>query len=292
MKKPLDRPIFILGAARSGTQILGELLGMHRDVKYWIEPKYIWRYRRPLAKSDIRTEKEATPHVSSYIRRRFANHAAKHGAARFLEKTPSNCFRIPFMASIFPEGKYVHIVRDGRDVALSAQKKWQSKPDPTAIWRRLTSFEIPLADLPFYGADMLRDVIGRRVLPKKGFIWGPHFPGIREVRKNHSVLETCAIQWRECMVAIDQHKHHIPAENLFTIHYEAILANPAEKMKEIFDFAGLAHDTAVLDFAAENLMQRNFNKWKTADQESIQRIEQLMDSELQKWGYEVGMKKK
>jgi len=112
------------------------------------------------------------------------------------------------------------------------------------------------------------------------------------VRKNHTVLETCAIQWRECMKAIDANMHHIPSENLFTIHYEDILAKPTERLKDIFDFAGLAHDEQVLAFAAENLMKRNFNKWKTADKESMESIERLIDSELQKWGYTADLKKK
>ena len=134
----LDRPIVILGAARSGTTLTGEILGRHPDVAYWIEPKYVWRYGRPLARDDIRTAAEATLRVRHYIRRAFNQYTERRGKSRFMEKTPSNCFRLPFVHAVLPNARFLHIVRDGRDVARSAVKKWTTRPNPSAIRRRFT----------------------------------------------------------------------------------------------------------------------------------------------------------
>jgi hypothetical protein len=65
---------------------------------------------------------------------------------RFCEKTPGNCFIIPFLDRCFTGAKFIHIVRDGRDAALSLSKKpWYKSesrhsgvrdPDGTSSGRR------------------------------------------------------------------------------------------------------------------------------------------------------------
>ena len=49
----------------------------------------------------------------------FGSYAARQGKRRFGEKTPVNVRNIPFLADLFPEAVFLHIIRDGRDVTLS-----------------------------------------------------------------------------------------------------------------------------------------------------------------------------
>ena len=173
----LDRPIIILGAARSGTTLLAELLSTHPDVAYWVEPKYIWRYGDPGAKSDVRLASAATPGVKRYIRKSFERFLGKSGKSRFMEKTPSNCFRVEFAHSVLPEARFVCLYRDGRDVAMSAAKKWTSPPERSALKRRLLSMEIPMRDLPYYSTDFARDVIARQFHGEGSIYMGTILPG-------------------------------------------------------------------------------------------------------------------
>ena len=50
--------------------------------------------------------------------------AAGSDAARWGDKTPAYALHLPRLARIFATAQFVHVVRDGRDVALSAGKKW------------------------------------------------------------------------------------------------------------------------------------------------------------------------
>jgi hypothetical protein len=51
--------------------------------------------------------------------------AALDGGHRFAEKNPENSFLVPFLAAEFPGAQFIHIVRDGRDAAVShAEKPW------------------------------------------------------------------------------------------------------------------------------------------------------------------------
>lgn len=246
---PLDRPICIIGAARSGTTLLAEILERHPDVAYWVEPKYVWRYRDPRASDDVRRRSDATPAVTRYIRGRFARFAAERGKPRFMEKTPSNCYRIPFVDAVLPDARYVHILRDGRDVTRSAIRKWTSPPDPSALKRRLTSFEVPLRDLPFYGVDALRDMLGRQVLPERAFVWGPQFPGIRAVRDEQGPEVACALQWRTSVEAALEGLAEVPPERQTTLRFEDLVSDPEAHVKSLLDFLQLDPSETVLSYA-------------------------------------------
>jgi hypothetical protein len=118
----LHRPIFIIGAPRSGTTFLGDCIGAMPEVSYHFEP----RLTKVIA---------GRAYDGSWSGRRSAlvfrmSHsalllAALHGGRRFSEKTPENSFLVPFLAATFPAAQFVHIVRDGRDAAVShAQQPW------------------------------------------------------------------------------------------------------------------------------------------------------------------------
>jgi hypothetical protein len=109
---------FIVGVARSGTSILGELVGAHPDVKYIFEAYVPWRLAgRGIDGSDRFTAEQATPGVRRFIRWWFR---WRKGNARIVvEKNPRNILRVPFLRAVFPEAKFIHIVRDGRDVTCS-----------------------------------------------------------------------------------------------------------------------------------------------------------------------------
>lgn len=52
----------------------------------------------------------------------FSNFAHKEGKNRWAEKTPNNIFCIKEILDFYPDAKFVHVIRDGRDVALSLHK--------------------------------------------------------------------------------------------------------------------------------------------------------------------------
>src|SRR5262245_4391521 len=55
-------------------------------------------------------------------------YAAEHGKARWGDKTPGYVSYLPTLARLFPEARFVHIVRDGREVASSlAEWEWGAR---------------------------------------------------------------------------------------------------------------------------------------------------------------------
>jgi hypothetical protein len=116
----LKRPVFVVGAARSGTSFLGDSIGRISEISYHREPpatkaagRYVyqnlWSYRR------------SRLFFSSIYR--MLLWMEKDGDLRFSEKTPTNVFLIPFLARTFPDSQFIHIIRDGRDAASSHMRK-------------------------------------------------------------------------------------------------------------------------------------------------------------------------
>jgi tetratricopeptide (TPR) repeat protein len=70
----------------------------------------------------------------------FSNHAYQQKKRRWAEKTPNNIFCVQKVLDLFPDAYFVHVIRDGRDVALSLVEKRKFSLS-TAIYRWLLAVE-------------------------------------------------------------------------------------------------------------------------------------------------------
>ena len=232
----------------------------------------------------MRGASEATPEVVGYIRRGFRRFLEREGKDRLLEKTPTNCFRVPFVREVLPEAFLVHVVRDGRDVALSALGKWQTRPDRSALVRRARSFEIPLREVVHYLPDFARDVIGRTLVPRRGLIWGPRFPGMEAFRKEHTLLETCAAQWARSVEAVEEGLRPIPEEDRMEVRYEDLVRDPGGVLGPLLDRAALEGREEVLARAREVVTPGSVGRWREAEEE-VRAVLPLMQDTLGRLGY-------
>jgi hypothetical protein len=141
----VTRPIFLVGCPRSGTTLLRDLLRSHPNLTFPPESHFIprfyraygepcsgeeaWRLaRRILNNPRISMQWGIAPEQSDFAgcrsfsevtRRLFEIWAAQEGKARWGDKTPHYVRDIPLLLRLFPDAQVIHIVRDGRDVALS-----------------------------------------------------------------------------------------------------------------------------------------------------------------------------
>jgi hypothetical protein len=59
----------------------------------------------------------------------YRAYAARFGKHRWGDKTPIYCLHVATIAAVLPEAHFIHIIRDGRDVALSLRETWFSPGD-------------------------------------------------------------------------------------------------------------------------------------------------------------------
>lgn len=284
-KAKLKAPIILIGAARSGTTMLGDILSQHPDAAYWVEPKYIWKYRNPNIKNDIRSKEEVTPKIRKYIHKKFLGHQINQGKSRFIEKTPSNCFRIPFIEEIFEDAIYINIIRDGRDVTLSAHEKWTRKHDRSAYKRRLNFNELPFSDLPFYLLHFSKQIVGQYLWPGRLKSWGPITPEIKKFHQK-SIEEICAFQWLNSTEYSLNHLDQLPSKRIFSIKYEDLIKEPKKNLEDILDHCKLKRSDAVLDYAVSIIKPNNTNKWRKKENTALlNRVGYILDPLLKRLDY-------
>jgi len=64
--------------------------------------------------------------VADGYRAFYRTYAARFGKGRWGDKTPMYCLHVSSIEAVLPEARFVHIIRDGRDVALSLREMWFS----------------------------------------------------------------------------------------------------------------------------------------------------------------------
>jgi hypothetical protein len=260
------KKIFLVGPPRSGTTLLGSLISKHKQVCYWIEPKYIWKYPKPDPYNDEITANETQPEHVKYIRNTFENFAYHNNKSVFLEKTPSNCLRIESMKKIFPEGKFIYLVRDGKDVIPSLKNKWESKHDRSALKRRTNFREIPIKQIPNYLIFFLKQLFTYSLYKGKRFrkVWGPMTHEIIAKAEKENIDEACALQYILCMKGIIRNKE----DRDLIISYESLLENPKKIIKEIFEFCQL------------NIEEYDLNELEIINRSNSGKIKKWSDLEL------------
>ena len=248
----LERPVILLGAPRSGTTILGDVLGRHRRLAFADEPRLVWRYGND-RKSDLLRREDARPEVRRHIRAHFARFVRESGKARLLEKTPSNALRPEFVDAVLPGAIFLHILRDPLATVLSIRDSWRAHAFGTRTIRegRVTKRmgEISLVRLPFYAREAVARLAPGPLARALGQnVWGPRLPGIRALLRELTFVEVAALQWRTCVEMTRHFGQRLPPERYLEVHLEEL---SADVIGRLLAFCGLKDDHAVESFFGE-----------------------------------------
>lgn len=146
---------FVVGAPRSGTTLLRLMLDAHPHLAIPPETGFLaktadWARQPPTSRDqwldDVRRFPADAPvwpdfglapldvlaamdhgrpfDVAAGVRSFFRAYAARFGKTRAGDKTPLYCFHVAAIADLLPESRFVHLIRDGRDVAASWGATW------------------------------------------------------------------------------------------------------------------------------------------------------------------------
>lgn len=243
----LKNPVIIIGAPRSGTSFLSRLLSEHSTLAMSIEPRLVWKWGND-GLSDLLSPAHARPEVIDYIRETFENFVIENGGTRFAEKTPSNALRMAFVNEVFPDAKFVHIIRHGKDSALSIRSFWEnsatgfSQVNPSRLAQRLK--EMQLKQVPYYAKEFVTRALGglRKKGPTGRAFWGPRLPGMRGLVNELDILEVACLQWRTCVEQACAYGRTLPSERYLELRLESLDESAIEQMLE---FVGLDNEPAL-----------------------------------------------
>jgi len=261
----MTQPIIIIGAARSGTKYLRDILALApnaRKVPYDIN--YIWRFGMEKHPDDALPAQLITADKIAFIRANI-HRLAKTGQKediRLLEKTVGNTLRVPVVEAVFPNALYIHLIRDGRAVTESAMRMWQEPPNWRKLFEKLRG--IPLRNISyafwFFGNFITGIFAGRG----GGKIWGPRYPGLTEdVASERDLTEICARQWTISVDTALKDLAEIPQDRQISIRYDELVSG-TDKLTEICDFCGLTNQAEIVSAHQKRVMGGTDDKWRTA----------------------------
>jgi len=206
-------PIFVVGAARSGTTWVHDIFSAHPQVASVYES---WLFTEENGIGSLFTKAHWPPTRSglgvlldrdillAYTREmvvHIMSHAIKPEHRFLVEKSPSQLYVMPFINEIFPDARFIHVLRDGRDVSVSvraASKSW------VLAWRQ---------------------TFGRSIR-NSAHAWKNT---VRRTQKDRGKL----------------------GERFFEIRYEELIADPFAAYRHLFDFCTIPYDNSILQHIFE-----------------------------------------
>jgi hypothetical protein len=277
----IARPIFILGAFRSGTTLLERIIAAHPNVgHFWFltnvshrspvtgygtarllqalgildresvpiihnpripsalfspyECEWVWSHSKKSLWDERCTDLTvgadfSDPPFERYLFSLIRRHLWVQRASRFMNKNPVNCLRVGYLHKLFPDARFVAIVRDPLDTVLSHH-------------RTATRVE------HIVGADARVGCIFDKRLRMT----------MLTVRiKTHTYAQTLALdqehpllgianQWKDMQAAILESIAREPglAEQVLFLHYEELMSQPMTVLEEMWDFIRLRDEHA------------------------------------------------
>jgi len=106
-----------------------DLMAQPRFAAWHVSEETVWRRVRALER----------PAFADVVRAAFRAFADNEGKPRWGNKTPSYVGQVPLLSELFPDARFVHLLRDGRDVAPSlVARTWGPNTLPLAAgyWMR------------------------------------------------------------------------------------------------------------------------------------------------------------
>ena len=233
--------LFVVGNSRSGTTMMGRILGNHADVFTFGELHFFGQLWSPASTAVLKTElaTELTAKLLCIQREGYRTHRqydnylneARELCEAFSDKkllppelfsaflryetsrnsksipcdqTPRNVFYINEILNYYPQAKIVNMIRDPRDVLQSQKRKWKR--------RFLGGTDLPIK-------ETLRDWI------------------------NYHPITISRI-WNTAVTAADRFSNN---DNVITIYFEKLLADPEMTIEAICDFVKIDFSPSMLD---------------------------------------------
>ncbi len=261
------RPVFIVSAPRAGSTLLFNCLSQSTDL--WTTGEENHELLENIAGlhpadknycSNRLLAEDANDKIALELCQRFSQRLVNkrgvfyqdlRGEARpskihFLEKTPKNSLRIPFIKALFPDAAFIYLYREPCANINSLMEGWRS--------RRFIAYKT-LPNWPF---------------KEWSFLLTPQWQSFNK----SSLVEITAYQWKIANEMIINDIQQLPTTDWTMLSYEQLIKNPEKQLQQLIKFMQLRWDSSKQALTPQNLpitpvtlSSPQVDKWKKHHQE-------------------------
>lgn len=324
-------PLVLVGSARSGTTLVSRAIAAHPRFTYWEEPNlFLYAYslmpglltlvkhrlldsqadvmkagrkgmlRCHLGSNAVVPSNSEVFNIACFELRCFLESIMvpllqKSDALLFFEKTPDEMDVLPFINSLFPKAKVIHMVRDGRDVVAS-EYVWRSVDRKKVYTTKKLLFEylkdgLKLFFKSYRGKNWRKTLAGSE--RAKLFDWfeenypiaadWPSFsmhPEVMLAKRWANKVSTCADYGRSQM-----------QDRYYEVHYEDFVRNPEPTLQDVMSFTGIPFSENQSIFLKEGMsggvsISSIGNYKKRLSKKQLIRITPIIDTIQKQLGYQ------
>lgn len=201
---PPVAPIFVVGCQRSGTTMLRLILDSHPRISCGPETRFLEDMERIVGSDWKRLSQYGFPReewlhrIAAFFGGIQTDYAHSRGKERWADKSPRYAMKLPFLMELFPDAQVVHVIRDGRDVAVSHRKRF-------GYWSSVKS----AVKWPRY----IREArAAARQLPESQY----HELRYEELVSDQEatlrrLMDFLGEEWDPALLEFDKHSHDVPA---------------------------------------------------------------------------------
>lgn len=248
--REVKTPLFIVGTGRSGTTILGRVLGVHNDVAFLNEPKAIWYLANE--KDDLvgsYSSREAVYRLGlgrnfdmeKTLKSVYGAILSITNSKYIVDKYPELIFRTNTVTTIFPDCIFLAIVRCGVDTCLSVENWSETKSHVHTAGR----------DSWWGRNDRKWNILLSELVPEHNDL----LVHLEFLKYSATDVDRAAIEWIVTMREIHRVMH--TQMNILIIKHECMCNDPVSTFSKVIKFCGLPADDVLRSYANEVIGRAN-----------------------------------
>lgn len=231
-------PVFIVGCGRSGTTFFGRTLAKNANVIYFEEPRARWHLIDErtdeiglfgctgtlcLTASDVTTRNLAYLHL-------FFPKTRRANPSIIIDKTPANVFRLQWLAALYPDAKFVNIVRDGNKVIPSILRRCKA-PRYRVSWSEFSN--------QWWGRNECKKNMLNRLADQS------EIKVIANGKFNDT--EFAALEWMLSIWSANQFKRNF-SNQILDVNFDIFLNKPEKQLDRVSSFLNVPCKSEMIDF--------------------------------------------
>lgn len=291
-----EGPIFIVGNSRSGTGMMGKILNNNKEIRTFPELHFfegLWSTKdrsRIISKleSEVLLSKligiEDVGYTSKYNKPQYQLQARAmvdrgmndleymHDVYRYYiyrkthdrnkkipcKQTPRYLYYINEIIEIFPEARFINMIRDPRDILASQKRKWTIGINKVDFRER-----VPIVEM------------------------------VRRWANYHCITTT--MLWVKAIMEAEKYNKE---KNVINVYYERLLEDPKQTISSVCDFLGVEYDDEMLEVERTGSSINQYtnvrgidgsrrDRWRTniLSNEEIYICEQISKVQMEEHGY-------